>query len=283
MAFTLPRIGNLPRITVPTALPFQPLSISSLPQRIVDFGAFVNSSPRFEVENSNYANLTNFTGNMFASTVFARPNRYRVEIMTSNLFNKLDQAIGPPGYNQNWAKWFGEKDAIETGTRLMFNCFDAEIPGISYQTDQNRFYGAQFKVPYMPQYNDIDLNFYVGDDMFERWFFEGWAHSIMDPQTQDFNYVGEYSTNIDIIQMDLSSNDTYWCTLLEAYPIAINQMDLNWDSQNEIHRITVTFTYKRIITSDLNLDTLSVNNDAGRSGGRERFRNTVTPPAPRQS
>ena len=282
MAFTIPRVGDTPRFSLPAAPPFQPMALSVVPPRVFNFNAFVNAAPRFDVGHPNHANITNFTAQMYSSQVFARPNRFRVEIMIANLFQNLDRTIGPPGYNQNWAEWFGGKDSIETASRLMFYCFDAEIPGYSFQTDQNRFYGPQFKIPYMPQFNDIELEFYVGDDMFERWFFEGWMHSIMDPQTQDFNYVGEYSTGIDIIQMDLNSNDMYWCTLVEAYPIAINQMDLNWDTQNEIHRISVTFTFKRVLTVDTSLDALSVNNDGGRANGRERFRDTVVPPANRQ-
>lgn len=282
MSFTLPRVGDIPRLNLPPLPPFQPIAISSIPQRVSNFEAFVNNAPRLVLDHPNYANITNFTATMFASNVFARPNRFRVEIATLNLFQNLDQTIGPPGYDQNWAQWFGAKDAIETGSRLMFYCFNAEIPGVSYQTDDNRIYGSQFKVPYMPQYNDIDLEFYVGDDMFERWFFEGWMHSIMDPQTQDFNYIGEFSTSITITQMDLNDQDTYTCTLLEAFPISINQMDLNWDTQNEIHRVSVTFTYKRVLTIDLDERTLSVNNDTGR-GNRERFRDTVITPAQRRA
>lgn len=281
MSFTLPRIGDLPRVSLPAAPSFQPLALNTIPARVFDFGAFVNSSPRYELDHPNYANITNFTANMFGSQSFSRTNRFRVEIMIGNLFQNLDQTVGPPGYNQDWAQWFGGKDASETARRLMFYCFSAEIPGVSYQTDENRYYGSQFKIPYMPQYNDVDLEFYVGDDMFERWFFEGWMHSVMDPQTQDFNYISEYSTNIDILQMDINSNDTYWCTLLEAYPIAVNQMKLSWDSDNEIHRITVTFTYKRVLTVDTDAATFSSNNDSGRTEGRERFRSTVTTPAQR--
>jgi len=278
MSFTFPRIGNIPRFDVPASLPFPEVGVSNILNRARSMQEFTNDQPRYELDNPNYAQLTNFTAQMNASNTFARPNRFRVEIMVANLFQNLDRTIGPPGYNQNWAEWFGQKDALETANKLMFYCHKAEIPGMTYQTEDNRYYGSQFKVPYMPQYNDIDLEFYVGDDMFERWFFEGWMNSIMDPQTQDFNYVGEYSTNIDIIQMSLDDRDTYWVTLLECYPIAVNQMDLSWDNNDEIHKLSVTFTYKRLLTLDVKVDEFSVNNDGGRDKNREQFRNTVFRP-----
>lgn len=265
------RDGNIPRIDLP---PVPPLTVLGVPPRVLNRQALLNAAPRFSTPWPNYAQLTNFTAQMNSTHTFARPSRFRVEIQIANLFNQLDNTIGPPGYDQNWAKWYGDKDALETATRLMFYCHGGEIPGYSFQTDENRVYGPQFKVPYMPTYQDMDLEFFVGDDMFERWFFEGWMHSIMDPQTNDFNYIGEYSTSIDIYQMALDDQDQYVATLHEAYPIAINQMETNWENSDQIHKLSVTFTYKKVITLDVNLSDLSVNNDRGRDK-RERFKDTV--------
>lgn len=220
--------------------------------------------------------IQDFIAQMSKTHNFARTTRYRVEFQITNLFNKLAQTQNlSTGYDINWAEYFAEADANTTGRRLMMYCKETEIPGYSFVTDDNRHYGVTFKTPYMPSYADIEFQFYVGDDMFERWFFEGWMHSIMEPVTNDFNYVAEFSTSVDIYQVNQENENTYMCTLLEAYPTAINQLDLNYSDENGIHSLSVTFAYKRVVTTNQNISDLRSDNIRGRESG-ERFEETIS-------
>ena len=55
-------------------------------------------------------------------------------------------------------------------------------------------------------------------------------------------YKGDYSTVITINQYDVTNQISYSVNLYDAYPISINQMDLDW-SADGYHKLNVTFAY----------------------------------------
>jgi hypothetical protein len=78
--------------------------------------------------------------------------------------------------------------------------------------------------------------------MVEKYFFDSWIDYI-NP-TNDFNiaYKGDYITDILISQYDITNQLSYQVKLVDAYPIGINQMDLDW-SNDGYHKLSVTFAY----------------------------------------
>jgi hypothetical protein len=98
------------------------------------------------------------------------------------------------------------------------------------------------KYPYQPQYNDVELTFVVSDDMSEKIFFDSWLEYINPSYTFNFKYKSDYATTVTINQYDVASNKTYSINLIDAYPIAVNQLDLDW-SNTDYHKLTVVFAY----------------------------------------
>ena len=135
----------------------------------------------------------------------------------------------------------------------MMYCDRTELPSYQFQLEQNRHYGPSFKIPHKPEYQDITMTFMCGSEMLERYIFETWMYLVMDPETNNFNYIDEYALDIDIYsypeQTDRSGgyNANYSTTLVEAYPIAINAQELSYEANNTIQKIQVTFTYKYAI------------------------------------
>jgi len=78
--------------------------------------------------------------------------------------------------------------------------------------------------------------------MKEKNLFDSWMNYINPTSTYNVKYKSQYAVPIVIRQYDLQNKLTMSITLLDAYPKAINQMDLDW-AADTIHKVTVTFAY----------------------------------------
>jgi hypothetical protein len=72
--------------------------------------------------------------------------------------------------------------------------------------------------------------------------FDNWMNYINPSTNFNFNYKETYVSNIVITQYDLYGNISYTATLIDAFPINMNQLDLDWSSDS-VHKLTVTFAY----------------------------------------
>jgi hypothetical protein len=105
-----------------------------------------------------------------------------------------------------------------------------------------KVYGVEEKFPYLTTYNDVSLTFIVGDDMKEKKFFDAWLNWINPQVNFNFKYKNDYSVIVRINQYDVSNKLSYSADLLEAYPIAVNPLSLDW-SADGYHKLTVTFAF----------------------------------------
>jgi len=130
-----------------------------------------------------------------------------------------------------------------TKTNLMYRCESAELPSITYATLEQKFGSNPIeKYPYQVQFNDLSLTFIVGSDMDEKKFFDSWMELIVPSSTYNMNYKEKYVTDVRITQFDSTDIPTYAVDLMDAYPITVNQLDLDWSSEG-YHKLTVVFAY----------------------------------------
>jgi hypothetical protein len=154
----------------------------------------------------SFLSINDFQAQTSASDGFAKPNRFQVYIHTYNLFDKsakIAQAQTNMGVSSGW-DWLGNdyfaEDPEATSLELNAYCEKSELPSYQFQLETVRHYGPSFKIPHMPEYQDITMTFMCGSNMWERYFFDAWMYMIMDPVSNDFNYKNEYMTDIDIVQ-----------------------------------------------------------------------------------
>ena len=131
---------------------------------------------------------------------------------------------------------------LNIGKQLTFRCENAELPGRTLATADQKTYGPVEKHPYMTTYNDINLGFIVSDDMSEKLFFDAWMEIINPSSNYNFKYRGDYVTTMTVNQYDATNSLIYSVNLIDAFPIAVNQMDLDWSSDSN-HKLTVVFAY----------------------------------------
>jgi hypothetical protein len=166
-----------------------------------------------------FKSLENFKSSF--RTELSRPNRFDVYLFP------------PPGL-------YSEYNMVQ----LAYRCEAAQLPGRTFATTDQRTYGPVEKFPYLTTYNDLDLTFIVSGDMEEKYFFDNWFEYINPKSTNNYKYKEDYSTDLLINQYDLSNRLTYSARIIQAYPISINQLDLDW-STDGYHKLIVTFAYTR--------------------------------------
>ena len=76
----------------------------------------------------------------------------------------------------------------------------------------------------------------------QKIFFDAWMIYINPLYNNNSRYKGDYATTIIVNQYNVSGEKTYSINLNEAFPISMNQMDLNW-GDDSYHKLSVTFAY----------------------------------------
>jgi hypothetical protein len=158
----------------------------------------------------------------FFRTDLARPSRFDVIIPVPFIL------IGSP---------------LVDSRSLAYRCETAQLPGRTTATTDQKTYGPIEKFPYLATYNDIDITFYVDDDMKQKYLFDAWFDYINPRLNNNYAYKDDYATTLTINQYDVSNKKTYSVDLIEAFPISVNQLDLDWSNVDGLHKLSVTFAY----------------------------------------
>jgi hypothetical protein len=134
---------------------------------------------------------------------------------------------------------------ITTARNLTFRCESAQLPGRSFETTLKKMGSAPVeKFPYATNYQETTMTFIVSDDMNEKIFFDSWME-LMNPSTNfNYQYKSNYAVDISVNQYDVQGNLTYAGVLQEAFPLDVNQLDLDWSSDG-YHKLAVVFCYKQ--------------------------------------
>lgn len=132
---------------------------------------------------------------------------------------------------------------VNNAKNLIYRCENANLPGRNFATVEQKIGSNPVeKYPYLTTFNDIDLTFIVDDDMNQKVFFDAWLNFINPQYNYNFRYKGDYATPITINQYDVTNQISYSVNLYDAYPVSINQLDLDWSSDG-YHKLVVTFAY----------------------------------------
>ena len=86
------------------------------------------------------------------------------------------------------------------------------------------------------------MTFVVSESMEEKLFFDAWMEYINPSYKFDFRYKNDYVSTLQVNQYDQQNNLIYSINLVDAFPLSVNQMDLDWGSDT-YHKLTVVFAY----------------------------------------
>jgi len=163
---------------------------------------------------------------------------------------------------------------------LEFYCTSVNLPGKTFiNEDIRRFgYGTIERRPTGMTFSEITTTFLVDNQGTQSRFFNSWmdyiygiSDGIRDSKTlQQMNgtpadvgfvfetaYPSTYLTNIDIFllnenievtaQTDLSRAAVLHYQVIDAFPIVVGDMDLNWNNNNQLAAFSVTFGARAVI------------------------------------
>jgi hypothetical protein len=173
--------------------------------------------------------MSNFNIRNFQSEIknkgLARPSRFEIFILP------------PPSLSQ----------FATSGRFVSLMCEGASLPAMGISTKQFRVYGAPYQRPVSSDFggDGINLSFYVDKDMEIKSFFDAWMFKVVNPNSFNVSYQADYVSQIKIMQLDEKENEKYSVYLEDAFPRAINLMDLSMTSTNQTHKLNVTFSYRR--------------------------------------
>jgi hypothetical protein len=130
------------------------------------------------------------------------------------------------------------------GALLTLRCESAQLPSRTFATaDQKIGSNPITRYAYQSNYNESEMTFIVSDDMSEKVFFDAWMEYINPTLTFDFSYKNDYISTLTINQYGVDNKLTYSINLIDAFPIAVNQLDLDWSNEGH-HKLTVVFAYR---------------------------------------
>jgi hypothetical protein len=121
-----------------------------------------------------------------------------------------------------------------------------QLPQTRINTSQMRMWGSPRLMPQWAEYggDNLSINFYLDREMTIKRFFDAWIDSVVNRQTSTVGYYNTYITDIQIHQLDEQDVSNYGVILKEAYPIAVNPVQLDMGNVN-VSRLSVTFAYKK--------------------------------------
>lgn len=139
---------------------------------------------------------------------------------------------------------------IYSATELHLRCEATELPGRTFAMAEQKTYGPVQRFPIQNAYDNIQLTFICDDGMEEKKIFDGWMNYISDAQpfpvrgNFDFKYKQSYTRTIKINQRTLDGRIAYTVDLIEAFPFAVNPVNLNWGDVDNYNKLSVMFNYR---------------------------------------
>lgn len=134
---------------------------------------------------------------------------------------------------------------ISSARNLTYRCETAQLPGRTFETTPKKMGSAPTEYfPYHTNYQQSAMTFIVSDDMNEKIFFDAWMELINPTTDFNFQYKSNYAVDISVNQYDVGGNLTYSGVLQEAFPVDVNQLDMDW-ATDAYHKLAVVFVYKQ--------------------------------------
>ena len=92
---------------------------------------------------------------------------------------------------------------------------------------------------------DVEFTFLLTNDYYVKKFFDRWQGSVIDPESNLIAYDAEYKTDVFIQQLDKQNTPVYGVRLKDAFPTAVNSIELSNETTDAVQAVSVTMTYDR--------------------------------------
>jgi hypothetical protein len=124
-------------------------------------------------------------------------------------------------------------------------CESVQLPGKRIATMESFSTHKAKKKPYSYLVDEVTFTFILTNDYYARKFFDEWQNMVISQDTLKLNYKSDYVSDITIQQLS-SSNDiipAYSVKLKNAFPIAVNAIELSNSIENSLLQCSVTVSF----------------------------------------
>lgn len=191
---------------------------------------------------------------------------FKAEIVSSGILptNRFLVTITPPKALVEASKDFNASTV--RSEMITLRCDAAQIPGLSFATIDGivRYgYGAAETVPYSTVFEDLTLSFILDREADVHRFFLNWVNCIVNNRSEgqknllagiaigptsgmktfEVGYRDNYTTDIQVVIYGPDNKKVLTATAYRAYPKALPSIDLNWNNESEMMKMTVPFSY----------------------------------------
>jgi len=178
------------------------------------------------LEGGAFGVLNDILSTFHSEDGYATPNRFEVVII-------------PPGGSGG-------------GREVSMRCETATIPGrnLNSVTDGNPYGPTREVVDGVTYAEDITMTFQSSSGLEERVFFEEWQELAFNSQTWNVGYYNDYVSTVEIYLLDRQDKRRYGIKLVEAFPKTISATELGQALNNDIVKISVSFSFRYWETLD---------------------------------
>ena len=167
---------------------------------------------------------------------YASPNRFEVELPDIAFMTKVDGS--------------STKDTSDKEMRNML-CTAMNMPGKTIQTVDRQIGIQKTAVAVGHSMPNVTLTFYLTNTYSMKNYFDEWHQCVTSQDENGAMNVGYYRNYIkDIVlkQYTRNARRSYEITLIDAYPVAVNQIELSNQPQSQIAEVTVEIAYRTFVT-----------------------------------
>jgi hypothetical protein len=154
----------------------------------------------------------------------------------------------------------------QMGRLVSLYCEQASLPFQRIVTSRQQIFGPAEYLPVGVDFGgeNFVMQFFVDRDMKVKRFFDLWMQGVINANDTVYpahtaNYSNLYKSTITISQLNEADEETYKVQLIDAYPISVQQLQLDAGTTNQVHRLNVSFVYYRWIEKQINFN-LQVDN-----------------------
>ena len=180
------------------------------------------------IEGTAFGVLNDILSTFHSEDGYAIPNRFEVLIMR-------------PGSSASESR------------QVSMRCESINLPGrnLNSATDSNIYGPTREIVNGVTYAEDITMTFQAGSGLEERVFFEEWQALAFDERSWNVSYYNDYISTVDVYVLDRQDNRRFGLKLHEAFPKTIAGTDLSQSANNELVKISVTFSFRYWTTLDI--------------------------------
>ena len=171
-------------------------------------------------EAPKIANISDFKAQL--ATSGARGNQFRVQITFPSII----------------------PNAALAGQKLQFLAKSAQLPSSTVGDIQVMYRGRPVHFAGEREFEPWSIEVYNDNDFIVRNAFESWVDTMANSDTtHGAMYTQIYQVDMQVQQLDRNDQIVKEYTFHDAFPISVGQIQLDWDSSNQIEIFPVTFQY----------------------------------------